>query len=202
MIGKLTTVVALATSVTFGLFAFMAYLIASDQASITEPEPNPIVEVAQRQEDSKVNEKPRPKLVPPEPKPPMPKDTVEPSESSATTEFAYQPAGLALTTLPANIGMGHVPDNDARPIVQVNPKYPPAAARDGKEGWVMMRFDINAIGEVENVTVIDAQPKRLFDSAAKKALKRWKYQPKTVDGKPVRQHNITVQLDFKMEQQA
>lgn len=202
MIGKLTVFAALATSVTFGLFAFMAYLIASDQMAPVEIKPTPIIDVAQRPEDSKAGEIERVKPVPPEPKPPMPRETVEPTESNSHSDFAYKPTNLALTTVPADIGIGQAPDNDARPIVQVNPKYPPAAARDGKEGWVVMRFDINELGEVENIKVIDAEPKRLFDSAARKALKRWKYQPKMLDGKAVTQQDITVQLDFKMEQQA
>jgi len=28
---------------------------------------------------------------------------------------------------------------------------------------------------------------------------RWKYKPKVVDGKPIRQEGMTVQLDFTMD---
>jgi protein TonB len=57
---------------------------------------------------------------------------------------------------------------------------------DGKEGWVKLSFTIDEVGGVVDVEVIDAEPKRLFDREAKRALSRWKYKPKVVDGKPVR----------------
>ena len=43
------------------------------------------------------------------------------------------------------------------------------------------------------------KPKRIFDKEAKRALRKWKYKPKVVDGKPMRQPGLSVQLDFKMD---
>jgi protein TonB len=74
------------------------------------------------------------------------------------------------------------------------------AQRNGTEGWVKLSFSINVVGGVEDVVVIEAEPKRVFNREAKRALKRWKYKAKIVDGKPVRQTGLTVQLDFSMEQ--
>jgi protein TonB len=91
-----------------------------------------------------------------------------------------------------------VRDGDATPIVRIEPKFPTKAARDGIEGWVQLRFDIDELGGVDNVEVIDAQPKRVFDREARKALQKWKYKPKVVDGKAERQTGLTVQLDFKL----
>jgi protein TonB len=93
-----------------------------------------------------------------------------------------------------------VRDGDATPIVRIEPKYPIEAARDGKEGWVQLRFTINELGGVDDVEVIDAEPKRIFDREAIRALRKWKYRPKVEDGKPVRQPGIQVQLDFKLNQ--
>ena len=89
-------------------------------------------------------------------------------------------------------------DGDATPIVRIEPKFPTKAARDGIEGWVQLSFEINEVGGVENVQVINAQPKRIFDREARKALRKWKYKPKVVDGKAMRQTGLTVQLDFKL----
>ena len=89
-------------------------------------------------------------------------------------------------------------DGDATPIVRIEPKFPTKAARDGIEGWVQLSFEINEVGGVENVQVINAQPKRIFDREARKALRKWKYKPKVVDCKAMRQTGLTVQLDFKL----
>jgi protein TonB len=65
-----------------------------------------------------------------------------------------------------------------------------------------LAFDINTIGQVVNISVVDSLPKRVFDKAAKQALKKWKYKAKLVDGKAVAQHNFSVQLDFNMSQKS
>ncbi|MFB1000584.1 MAG: energy transducer TonB, partial [Colwellia sp.] len=89
-----------------------------------------------------------------------------------------------------------------RPRGRVNPTYPMEAMRKGTEGWVKLAFDINKVGKVVNISVIDSQPKRIFDKAARHALRKWKYQAKSVDGEAVYQKARTVQLDFSMEQQS
>jgi protein TonB len=40
----------------------------------------------------------------------------------------------------------------------------------------------------------------LFDREARRALAKWKYRPKIVDGKAEKQFNMFVQLDFTLEQ--
>lgn len=200
---RFLAIIPVALFTTAGLFAFMAYLIDSDEVAPPNVIDTPLVNIYQTPEDSPKNEIDRRIPQPPEPTPPMPTQTMTPDTASAPSDFGYQPSGLEIQTTKANLStLGGAPDNDARPIVQVNPKYPIDAARNGTEGWVKLAFDINAIGEVINVRVLDSLPKRIFDGAAKKALRRWKYQAKTIDGKPVVQQNITVQLDFKMDQQA
>jgi protein TonB len=62
-----------------------------------------------------------------------------------------------------------------------------------------LRFSIDEVGGVTDIEIIEAQPKRVFNRAAKRALKRWKYKPKVVDGKTIKQTGLTVQLDFSME---
>jgi protein TonB len=90
-------------------------------------------------------------------------------------------------------------DGDATPIVRIEPRYPMKAAREGKEGYVILSFSINKLGAVDDVKVIEAKPKRLFNKAARRALRRWKYKPKMVDGKPQKQTGQTIRLDFRLE---
>lgn len=89
-------------------------------------------------------------------------------------------------------------DRTAMPLVRIEPQYPRKAAMSGKEGWVQLKFDINEVGGVENVSIIKANPPRLFNQSAKRALLKWKYKPKIVDGKPQKQQGLSVQLDFKL----
>lgn len=67
---------------------------------------------------------------------------------------------------------------DARPIVRVNPSYPAAAAQQGIEGQVVMRFSVTTDGKVENIEIINAKPVGIFNEAAKTALSKWRYEPR------------------------
>jgi TonB family protein len=55
------------------------------------------------------------------------------------------------------------------------PKYPWKARRKGLEGYVKLEFSLDKKGEVENVAVIDAYPEKVFDRAAMKAMKKWRF---------------------------
>lgn len=192
----------LAMAVTFSLFALMAFIISNDNLTYIEPVDGPIVEVAQLPEDTPVTEKPPVKLTPPSPPPQMPRTTEVTQTSTIDTDIGYNAGDMAISKTPLEVAsFSNRADADARPIVRVNPKYPIDAARNGLEGWVVLAFDINAIGEVTNIKIVDSEPKRVFDKAAKQALKKWKYRAKSQDGKAIAQHNFTVQLDFKMSQQ-
>lgn len=89
---------------------------------------------------------------------------------------------------------------EAMPLVRITPKYPITAARDGKEGWVQLGFTISEIGTVISPYIINSEPKRTFDKEALRALRKWKYKPKMVEGKAVQQANQSIQLDFKLNQ--
>lgn len=58
----------------------------------------------------------------------------------------------------------------------VQPVYPERALALQQEGRVEVSFDINAAGHVENIKIIAAQPRNLFEHAVKMALSRWHYQ--------------------------
>ncbi|WP_323601874.1 energy transducer TonB, partial [Rheinheimera pleomorphica] len=62
-----------------------------------------------------------------------------------------------------------------------------------------LAFTIAANGAVTDVSVIAAEPARVFDRDAIRALRRWKYQAKIVDGVAVSQPNMQVQLDFSLQ---
>ena len=57
------------------------------------------------------------------------------------------------------------------------PSYPKRAFRTGRQGWVIIRLDVNANGETENVRIERALPDRLFGGNARKAAEGWLFRP-------------------------
>ncbi len=198
---KLLVIISLSGVTTFTLFSFMAYLISQDIVQRVEPEPLPLVEVYQLKEDSEPIVKEHVKLTPPPP-PQMPKMQVAAVEPIESVVFDYNAPVLSIADKGGIQLQQQVADKQARPIVRINPKYPLEAVTNGIEGYVVLSFNVNEIGQVTNVNVVKAEPKRIFNKAAKRALKRWKYQAKVINGKPIAQENLTVKLDFSMDQQS
>ena len=91
-------------------------------------------------------------------------------------------------------------DSEVTPIVRIEPLYPRKAALRGLEGFVILKFDITSQGTVSKVNILQASPPQIFNQSAKQALLRWKYKPKTVGGKPVKQAGLKVKLEFKLEE--
>jgi protein TonB len=76
-------------------------------------------------------------------------------------------------------------DQNVIPIVRVEPVYPQRALDRGIEGWVEVEFTVTEVGGVSEPTILGSRPSGVFDRAALRAIERWKYEPKVVDGQPV-----------------
>ncbi|AZQ09961.1 MULTISPECIES: energy transducer TonB [Shewanella] len=189
--------------VTFGLFWFMAALVGGGATRHDNSTESPVIEITMDRQDAKAQNKPRvvPKPPPPPEQPPKPDTTPPDTSTNIDGGLTFNMGGLEAGGASTGFKLGNMMtrDGDATPIVRIEPQYPIAAARDGKEGWVQLRFTINEIGGVDDVEVIAAEPKRVFDKEAIRALKKWKYKPKVVDGQAQKQTGMTVQLDFKLD---
>lgn len=84
---------------------------------------------------------------------------------------------------------------DARLIRRVPPDYPSAAKREGTAGSVDLEVTISSQGVVEDVSVVNATPPDMFEKSAVAAVRKWKYDPRFVDGLPSEAH-VKVHLDF------
>jgi len=200
---RLLLALVVGATVSFGLFYFMAFLIASGENRNKEQIEEIKVEIFTTPPESTAQVKTRvPPPPPPPPQEPPKAPEPEPDNNDVDTD-GFQMSGPSVNiandgislTGPTSIGQ----DGDAQPIVRIEPKYPMVAQRNGTEGWVRLSFSIDEVGGVTDIEIVEAKPKRVFNRAAKRALKRWKYKPKIVDGKPIKQTGLTVQLDFTME---
>ncbi|MEY8199954.1 MAG: TonB family protein, partial [Colwellia sp.] len=194
--------ILLGAVVTFALFAFMAFLVSSGNRDKENQQENIIVEVNTTPPKSAAEQRRRvPPPPPPPPKAPPKQQTPEPEASNNTGGLNFNMPGVQMSGVSTGLsapGVSMGRDGDATPIFRIEPKYPIQAARYGKEGYVVFSFTINEIGGVEDIKVLEAKPKRVFNKEAKRALRKWKYKPKIVDGKAQRRIGLTVRIDFKM----
>lgn len=190
--------VLLAIFITLLLFQLMAGLLG-DETAPPPPLPPPLeIELAEPRPDTTAQSKVT--LAPPAP--PVPPPANQRFEISEESQLIGAEVPVSVPDIAISQQSGQYQqqaDVDARPLVRVEPQYPAAAARDGVSGWVQLSFSIDATGAVTDVVVLDAEPKRIFEQAAIRALKRWKYQPSLENGKAYKTTGLTVQLDFNLE---
>jgi len=55
--------------------------------------------------------------------------------------------------------------------------YPEAARDQGIQGAVVVRYDVSAEGRVANAQVVSAEPAGVFEEAALKAVRGWRFRP-------------------------
>ncbi|MCL1080125.1 TonB family protein [Parashewanella spongiae] len=198
-----TTVIVSAVVITLALFYFMTLLI--DKQPVTDPSSStPTIGAAPSEKEPKAKDKIR--QIEKKPKPETPtkaKFVREGTEPVVKLPEAPTNPTMPILTHTSSKVTEFVPmkttDGAATALVKIAPLYPADAARDGKEGWVVLGFDISTDGKVINAEVLDSDPKKIFDKAAKKALKNWRYQPKVEDGVAIVQENQRVQLDFELD---
>ena len=59
----------------------------------------------------------------------------------------------------------------------VLPIYPRRAFRSGRQGWVLVKLNVNEYGETKDIIIERSLPDGLFDMPANKAIKQWKFDP-------------------------
>ena len=90
-------------------------------------------------------------------------------------------------------------EGDIVPVVVIRPMYPREAAISGTQGWVKVEFIITEAGTVKDPRVIDAKPPRVFNREAIRAILKWKFKPRVVDGIAV-ERRATQVIDFTLDE--
>jgi TonB family protein len=83
-------------------------------------------------------------------------------------------------------------------VKSVTPEYPSKAQRRQIEGYVDLHFTTNEAGEVVDVSVAKAEPADMFEEAATRALKKWKFKPLMIDGEASSQR-LALRMRFAMQ---
>ncbi len=200
MIPRYLIAAFLAGIITFGLFLMMQQLIAMADARLGDLSKGQVIEFVRLKKDQNLQTKDReiPDKKPPEaPPPPPPLTTSQNDKPDANASGFAQSFDLAADLGGASIGVGTgTVDTDAIPLVRVDPTYPIRAKERGIEGWVQVEFTISPRGTVIDPKVVAYEPSSIFNQAALRAIRRWKYNPKIVDGKPVTRPGQLIILDF------
>lgn len=150
--------------------------------------------------------KPPPEPEPPKKPPPPPKLTVSnpdrPQQNMPQVDMPRISLGVASGSGPylGNWSAGDpVAEGDVIPIVRIEPQFPREALIEGISGYVVVEFTIEPDGSVSDPKVVESEPRRMFDRNAVRAIYKWKFKPRIVDGQPVARR-ATQRLDFNLNQ--
>lgn len=129
---------------------------------------------------------PKPKKKPLQKPAPIPEPVIEPEPEPVVEQFSEQidsPPDES-DTGPAEPEVPEI-ETDVVPSYRSKPKYPSRAMRAGIEGVVTVEFTITPDGTVIDPVIISANPPKIFDKSVLIAIKKWKFKPRIINGKPV-----------------
>ncbi|MGF1743167.1 energy transducer TonB [Vibrio profundum] len=218
---RLLIALPLAALVAFSLFSFMAWMV--DDGHSKRPEASTPVQfnLVMIEEDTHVETRQRSLPKPPQPQTPPAAQPMTPSipmvgggaaganqlapsttpiTAGITAGISSSIDGIAINApaLGNALGSSIGSNQQAMPLYRVEPRYPSMALKRKIQGHIVLKFNIDEQGRPTDIKVIEAKPKYLFNRDAIQALRKWKYQPKLVDGKAVVQIGRTQRIDFKL----
>ncbi len=205
--GRLLLALPLSLLISVSLFSFMAWMV--DHGHRRAPKASEAVRFDMVMVENDADVQRRQRSVPKQPEPPKAPEPMDLSQADTQVEPMSQVtpiSDLGLNTALDGIAIsapnlkGTMGNQQALPLYRVEPRYPSNALKRKIEGYVVMRFTIDETGRPTDIEVIEAEPSRMFEREAMRALRNWKYQPKVEDGVSMQQFGQTVRLEFKLAQ--
>lgn len=122
---------------------------------------------------------------------------VEAAASTALTNVTSTPKPTAPPPVAAKVKKVPVIAPGAKRRFQ--PDYPPTSRRLGEEGSVILQVMVGTDGKVQEAKVQSSSGfPRLDEAALKHALRAWRFNPGTEDGKPVAMWH-SIKVTFKIQ---
>jgi protein TonB len=200
MLGRYVVSIVVGSIVTVSLLFIMQLLIVTGKQALTDPRERHKLEFVRVKRNENLNvedivpeKPPKPPETPPE-TPPQDMDNVNPDSPTISVAPPTVDAG---TDIGGPGGM-NIAEGDYLPIVRVAPVYPARALSRGLEGFVDLSFTVTTAGTVEDPVVIQSTSS-LFERAAIRAVLKFKYKPRVVDGVPVRVPGVKTRISFQLE---
>lgn len=200
MLGRYAFSIVAGSAVTLSLLFIMQILIESGEEALVKKGERHVLEFVRVRRNENVNTQditpdkpPKPPQVPPE-VPPQDMDNIDPNAPTIN----IPPPSVAQNIEIGGPGGMNIAEGDYLPIVRVAPIYPARAQSRGLEGYVDMSFTVTATGSVIDPIVMFSTS-GLFERAATRAVLKFKYKPRVVDGIPVDVSGVKTRITFKME---
>ena len=194
---------AMATGITLGLFYFMQALIATGERFDQRVNVVKIVDATMPDIELEVIEEiDKPELIeevvqdtPDTPEKQINLDSgpslnIERASVDIDTNLSLDNASISAT------------DGDYLPLVAIAPQYPTRAAQRGIQGWCLVSFTVDGMGNVveDTINVVDAEPASIFDRSSIRAAARFKFQPRVVDGQGVEVPGVQYLFRYQLEE--
>lgn len=194
---------AMATGITLGLFYFMQALIATGERFDQRVNVVKIVDATMPDIELEVIEEiDKPELIeevvqdtPDTPEKQINLDSgpslnIERVSVDIDTNLSLDNASISAT------------DGDYLPLVAIAPQYPTRAAQRGIQGWCLVSFTVDGMGNVveDTINVVDAEPASIFDRSSIRAAARFKFQPRVVDGQGVEVPGVQYLFRYQLEE--
>ena len=193
---------AMAGGITLGLFYFMQFLIATGEAFDERISVVKIVDATMPEIELEVIEE----IDKPEPIEKGVQEQPEIQERQTNLDSGpalnIQRASVELDTgLQLSNASIAATDGDYLPLVAIAPQYPTRAAQRGIQGWCLVSFTVDGLGNVveESIQVVDAEPTNIFDRSSLRAAARFKFQPRVVDGEGVNVDGVQYLFRYQLE---
>lgn len=85
------------------------------------------------------------------------------------------------------------------PTEQNPPVYPRRAQARGIEGYVVMGFTIADDGSVNDIRVVEQEPKNTFVRSAMRAVESLQFPPCIINGEATEQASVSIKYDFQLQ---